>query len=152
MIELLYTSRLSGTADIFLILLLSVPYALASLVPGAWLPARHGERLKMTIVAAACLSLALVLIGLRGQMTPLVVATSFTAIWILQSIAMFWSASRIAGMRILWNGTLICPTASASIIIGKIIDCRSIIVLSTVVTIFCLSLDWRRIHRAHRRL
>jgi O-antigen/teichoic acid export membrane protein len=119
-IRLLYTDRLPETYPMFAWLAVCLPFALTAYVPGAWLPARHGEALKMAVVLGACVLVWTILFLAGRYLSPLAIGTWVSVAWILQSLSL-WAIARIRyGLRPPWFGVLLAPTASATVVAGSL--------------------------------
>ena len=145
LIGLIFTKRLPETAPLFTWLAACLPFVLTALVPGAWLPSRHGERPKMMVVGAACLMLWSILFVLGRHVTPANLAGLVSAVWILQSVAMLWAARRLKGMRPPWFAALLCPAASSSVVLGSLVGNGYVSMVAAVVVVGCLWLSWRQL-------
>lgn len=140
-----YTSKLDSAFPIFKILIMSLPFAFMAMVPGAWLPANMGEKLKMAIVLFFCLLMFLLLFQGRSVKNADQCAQIVSIIWILQSICFMMFARFFKGMPLSSLGFVICPSAPAIMLFGDRICTKSLTAFGCILGIGSLLSSWSQI-------
>lgn len=89
-----YGAALPRCEPMLLLMFGILPMTVSALVPGAWLPACHAERIK-TVLVAALTAVTWTILPLLGTRQPdQVLVTVFGAAWFAQSVLMWWIAVR----------------------------------------------------------
>jgi O-antigen/teichoic acid export membrane protein len=143
----IYTTKLIGSFSAFNSLAVSLPFVFMAMVPGAWLPANMGEKLKMVIVMVFCLLMYATIFQGKSAKNNDQCADIVSLAWIFQSICLLISARCATGMPLRLIDSIICPLGTSIMLLGQR-NCSPWMTWSGGLLAFgCLSLGWFQIRR-----